>query len=58
MPIDRQREIVARYRRGVSIDDLAFDFGFPRRAIVNVLCDAGYAISPVLERHCREGLSR
>jgi hypothetical protein len=57
LPMDKQTEIVARYRRGVSLDDLALDFGFPRRAIVNVLNAAGYAISIVQEQHRREGLS-
>ncbi len=58
LPMDKQREIVARYIRGVSIADLAFDMGFSERAVKNVLVDAGYAVSVVQEAHRREGLSR
>jgi hypothetical protein len=50
-----QEQIVARYRRGVSTDDLALDFLLHERLVIRILVDAGYAISLAQEQHRREG---
>jgi DNA-directed RNA polymerase specialized sigma24 family protein len=56
LPLDQQREIVAAYRRGTSIEELAAYFDFPRRAICNVLNDAGYSTSVARDEHRQQGI--
>jgi hypothetical protein len=58
LPMDRQREIVAAFRRGETLDQIAAAFKFPLRAVVNTLNEAGYAVAIVTEAHRREGLSQ
>jgi hypothetical protein len=58
LPIQKQHEIVSLYRGGKSVEQIADQFRFPRRAVVNILNDAGYAIAIVQEEHRRNGLSR
>jgi hypothetical protein len=58
LPMDKQRDIVRLYRKGSRVEEIADKFGFPRRAVVNVLNDAGYAIAIVQESHRDQGLSK
>jgi hypothetical protein len=58
LPMDKQQEIVGLYRRGHQVEAIAEAFGFPRRAILNVLNQAGYAVSLTMEKHRDQGLSR
>lgn len=56
LPMSQQREIVAAYCRGKSLDALAASFKHPRRAIVNVLIDAGYAAPLTRDVHREKGI--
>jgi hypothetical protein len=45
-----QAQIAARYRKGVSTDDLALDFMLHERLVIRILVDAGFAVSVAQEQ--------
>lgn len=58
LPMDKQQDIIRLYRKGSRVEEIADKFGFPRRAVVNVLCDAGYSVAIATDAHRDMGLDR